>query len=64
MKTVGQTYKKNNHAGLTYQLITFPNFVRVSAIAVHVNEDRSHELTITAMHINKCFRYVNFLASG
>lgn len=63
MKIVGTTYRKNNHAGLAYQLITFPSLVRISAINVHESIDISHETIIAPVHNNKCFKYIDFFVS-
>lgn len=62
-KIVGTTYRKNNHAGLAYQLITFPSLVRISAINVHESIDTSHETIIAPVHNNKCFKYIDFFVS-
>lgn len=60
---VGQTYKKNSHAGLAYQLITFPSLVRIMAINVQENIDTTHETMITPMHISTCLMYIPLLIS-
>jgi len=63
MKIVGQIYKKNNHAGLAYQLITFPSFVRIKAINVQEDMDAKHERKITPIHIMTYFAYIDVLTS-
>lgn len=63
IKIVGQTYKKNSHAGLAYQLITFPSLVRNRAIKVQENIDANHEIMITPTHISTCLMYIQFLIS-
>jgi len=62
-KVVGQMYKKNSHAGLAYQLITFPSLVRIRAINVQENMDASHETMIIPTHIITCLMYVHLLIS-
>lgn len=60
---VGQTYRKNSHAGLAYQLITFPNLVNVKATNVQKDADITHEITIDPTHIATCFAYTDLLTS-
>lgn len=62
-KTVGQIYKKSNHAGLAYQLITLPNFVKIMAISVQENVDINHEPITVPIHIINCFMYFDLLTS-
>lgn len=62
-KIVGHTYRKNNHAGLAYQLITFPSLVRTSAINVHENIHTNHDTIIAPVHSNKCSKYTDLFTS-
>ena len=57
--TVGQMYRKNNHPGRAYQLITLPSFVNSKEIIVTETTDIIQEdITITTHNIS-CFMYVD-----
>lgn len=62
-KVVGQMYKKNSHAGLAYQLITFPSLVKIRAINVQENMDANHEMMTIPTHIVTYLMYVHLLIS-
>ena len=57
--TVGQTYRKNNHPGRAYQLITLPSFVNTKAMIVTETIDNIQEDITIIMHNISCFMYVD-----